>query len=288
MSPYIHDLTPFSADGCWMCVLLAKQANVGVILRRGPTRWWRVTLWDTKRDRFEGGQWFHGRICPEKCDVSPDGKLLVYFAGKWDRRSAAGGYDKTWTAVSRPPYLTALALWPIAETWSGRGIFLDNRTVLVETAGPSLGEKNHPNHPPGPLEVVEYGALGAGDSRRAAVPGSASGWEEGPALRAGMRWPLASKVCGDLMLGREIACEQFCPSRSPCIYTLYRQDGEPIDTFEAHWADWDRQGRLVATAGGRVLAGKFGRDRKLKWRQLAAMNEERPIRMEAPDWAQHW
>ena len=29
---------------------------------------------------------------------------------------------------------------------------------------------------------------------------------------------------------------------------LYRNDGEPLDTFEAHWADWDQQGRLVATA----------------------------------------
>jgi hypothetical protein len=54
--------------------------------------------------------------------------------------------------------------------------------------------------------------------------------------------------------------------------------GDPIDTFEAHWADWDRQGRLVATAGGRVPAGKLTRDRRLKWRQLAAMNDEQPIR----------
>ena len=281
MRPYIHDLTPFFADGCWMFVLLAKYAHVGVILRRGPTQWWRVTLWDTKRDRFEGGQWFRGRIYPEKCDVSPDGKLFIYFAGKWNRRSEAKGYDTTWTAVSRPPYLTALALWPIGDTWGGHGVFVDNRTVLVTTS------RHHPDHPPGPLRVSEYGALEAGDPRRAAVPG-ASGWEEGPAPRAGMRWPLASKVCGDLMLGREIACQQFCPSRTPCIYTLYRSDGEPLDTFEAHWADWDRQGRLVATAGGRVLEGKLTRDRKLKWRQLAAMNEERPIRMEAPGWAQHW
>jgi hypothetical protein len=281
MRPYIHDLTPFFADGCWMFVLLAKQAHVGVILRRGPTEWWRITLWDTKRDRFEGGQWFHGRIYPERCDVSPDGKLFIYFAGKFNQRSADNGYGDTWTAVSRPPYLTALALWPIGGTWGGHGVFVDDRTVLVTAS------RHHPDHPPGPLGVLQYWSLDAGDPRREAVPG-ARGWDDRPAPRAGMRWPLASKVCGDLMLGREIACLQFCPSRSPCIYTLYRSDGEPLDTFEAHWADWDRQGRLVATAGGRVLEGKLTRDRKLKWRQLAAMNEERPIRMEAPDWAQHW
>jgi hypothetical protein len=62
MNKYIKDLTPFFADQCWMQVLLARQPSVGVILRRGPTQWWRVTLWETRRDRFEGGQWFRGRI----------------------------------------------------------------------------------------------------------------------------------------------------------------------------------------------------------------------------------
>ena len=49
----IEDLTPFFADRCWMFVYLARQAHVGVILRRGPTEWWRVTLWDTRSDSFE-------------------------------------------------------------------------------------------------------------------------------------------------------------------------------------------------------------------------------------------
>ena len=57
-----------------MFVLMAKQASVGVILRRGPTRWWHVTLWDTAQDNFDSGQWFRGCIYPEKCDVSRDGK----------------------------------------------------------------------------------------------------------------------------------------------------------------------------------------------------------------------
>jgi hypothetical protein len=93
-----------------MFVLLARNAGAGVILRRGPTDWWRVTLWDTRRDRFERGQWFRGRMYPDKCDLSPDGKLFIYFAGKFRPREEDKGYGRTWTAVSRPPYLTALAL----------------------------------------------------------------------------------------------------------------------------------------------------------------------------------
>ncbi len=130
-----------------MFVLLARQANVGVILRRGPTKWFHVTLWDTQKDAFEGGQWFRGRIYPERCDVSPDGKLFLYFAGKFRQRDVARGYGTTWTAVSRPPYLTALALWPIGDTWGGGGVFLDDRTVLISTSSPSFGARNHPDHP---------------------------------------------------------------------------------------------------------------------------------------------
>jgi hypothetical protein len=297
MRPYIHDLTPFFADGCWMFVLLAKQAHVGVILRRGPTQWWRVTLWDTKRDRFEGGQWFRGRIYPDKCDVSPDGKLLVYFAGKFREREIQRGYRGTWTAVSRPPYLTALALWPVGDTWGGEGVFVDDRTVLV------TAPRHHPDHPPGPLSVLQYHFLEAGDPRREAVPGWRDGWQGTLApTQPNRNYPQFAawkKTCGGLTLEREAKrgsawgvtiYEEYLPqpSRRRSLYTLYGSDGEPIDLFEAHWADWDRQGRLVATVGGRVLAGKLTRDRKLKWRQLAAMNEERPIRMEAPDWAQHW
>lgn len=253
-----------------MVVLLAKQAPVGVILRRGPTRWWHVTLWDTKRDRFESGQWFHGRIFPDRSDVSPDGKLWIYFAGKWTGRAAAGGYKSTWTAVSRPPYLTALALWPIGDTWGGAGAFIDDRTVLVS----HYVLQHHPDHPPGPLRAI----LWTKNSPQA-VTSFDTGWQGGREVR---------KSSGELILGREWPKGHYYPSRTPTPYTLYSRDGEPVALFDAHWSDWDQQGRLVGTVGGRVVAGELTRDKRLVWRQLADFHEEKPARLEAPEWAQSW
>jgi hypothetical protein len=153
MTP-VKDLSPFFNDRCWMCLLLARQAHIGVILRRGPTEWWRTSLWNTKRDAFEGGQWFRGRIYPEKCDVSPNGKLLIYFCGKWKSRNIEAGYGATWTAVSRPPYFTALTLWPMGSTWGGHGAFVDDQTVAV--VGSSGGfPATHPDHPLGPLKQLD-------------------------------------------------------------------------------------------------------------------------------------
>ena len=282
MAAVIEDLTPFFDDRCWMFVLLARQADVGVILRRGPTEWWRVTLWDTRGDVFTGGQWFRGRLYPAKCDVSADGKLLVYFAGKFRQRDVARGYHYTCTAVSRPPYLTALALWPIGDTWGGRGVFLDGQTVLVDTS------KHHPDHPTGPLRVVSRGDLKRGDPRIDVVPCWQSGWREAPKPGTNSRCKEFHKTSGDLTLSREIPLDSIYPSRRRTLYTLYRSDDNPVALFEAHWADWDQHGRLVATVGGRVCAGKLTKQNTLLWRQLTAMNEEQPTRMEAPAWAQRW
>jgi hypothetical protein len=298
MTESIEDLTPFLQDRCWMFVHLARRASVGVILRRGPSEWWRLTLWDTKRDGFEGGQWFRGRMYPDKCDVSPDGKLFIYFAGQFRPRNTAEGYTDTWTAVSRPPYFTALALWPIGDTWGGQGIFLDDQTVLVCTSTYSLGASHHPDHAPGPLHVIEYRDLKEDDTRRAAEPSWLSGWQGVVAHAQPVQdypsYAAWRKTAGGFILEREAehrggtVHHGIYRSRRPSRYSLFRPGGEPVALFDAHWADWDQQGRLVATVGGRVFAGTLTRGRTLLWRQLAAMDEDRPIQMEAPGWAQHW
>lgn len=268
-----------------MFVLPASRADLAVILRRGPTDWWRLTLWDTKTDRFEHGQWFHGRVYPGKCDVSPDGRLLIYFAGQFKPRNLQKGYRDTWTAISRPPYFTALALWPIGDTWGGSGIFLDNTTVLL---GSSLSgwPSHHPDHPPGPLQVLTYGDLAKGDSRRNARPGWLNGWIQEENFHDGTGRKEVRKLSSGLQLAR-YAPLQYAPSRAPVLYTVYNSDGTAMSCFEAHWADWDRRGRLLATAGGHVFSGEMSRT-ELLWDELAAMTDDRPSPLESPAWSRTW
>ncbi|MBV8516144.1 MAG: hypothetical protein JO197_01960 [Acidobacteria bacterium] len=86
--------------------LLARSTARAVVFRRGPSK--RVFLlgWNTANDQFEQGQWLKGRIYERRCDLSPDGQLLLYFAANYQEPYFS------WSAISRPPYLTALALWP--------------------------------------------------------------------------------------------------------------------------------------------------------------------------------
>lgn len=110
-------------------VLLARNSPVGVVLRRGPSDWVQMIRWDTKKDIFTPGQWFHGRIYEHKCDLSPNGELFIYFAKKFTGIRYIEG-KHFWTAISKPPYFTALDIEFQIESWGGGGIFTERREVI--------------------------------------------------------------------------------------------------------------------------------------------------------------
>ncbi|WP_267553060.1 hypothetical protein [Rhizobium rhizogenes] len=105
--------------------ILARDAPTGVIFRRGPSKQVQLIHWDLRDDSFEHGQWLKGRIYERRCDLSPSGRLLVYFAA-----TNRAPY-RSWTAISKPPFFTALALWPKGNAWGGGGLFEDEDTLLL-------------------------------------------------------------------------------------------------------------------------------------------------------------
>ncbi len=117
-------------------VILARKAPVAVVFRRGPSKQVKLIKWNTENDTFEHGQWLKGRIYERRCDLSPSGEKLIYFAANYKPPYYS------WTAVSRPPYLTALALWPKGDAWGGGGHFKTEQTILL-------------NHWPGQMDLAE-------------------------------------------------------------------------------------------------------------------------------------
>ena len=105
--------------------ILARESPRAVIFRRGPTKQVMLAAWDTRTDEIEEGQWLKGRLYERRCDLSPDGKLLIYFGG--NQKPPFG----TWTAISKPPFLTALALWPKGDAWGGGGHFVTRARVRL-------------------------------------------------------------------------------------------------------------------------------------------------------------
>jgi hypothetical protein len=110
-------------------VIPARDEPTAVILRRGPSAWYHVIQWETRRDQFIHGAWFKGRIYEEKCDVSPDGRLFVASIHQGSR--FATEFTDSWTAISRVPWLQALVVWPQGTTYNTGGRFVDNRSLAL-------------------------------------------------------------------------------------------------------------------------------------------------------------
>jgi hypothetical protein len=111
-------------------VILAREAPLAVVIRRGPARQVCTILWDRHTDEFTLGQWLKGRIYEDRCDLSPDGRYFIYFA--YDGR-AHREQGPAWTAVARAPWLKAVALYRKGSTWGGGGLFTGARTYWLDS-----------------------------------------------------------------------------------------------------------------------------------------------------------
>lgn len=128
-----------------LVVLAARDVPVAVVLRRGPTDWARLSLWDTASDEVTHGGWLHARVPWQRCDLSPDGRLFVAFVADHGRAEQPGGEaDRdwrrdTWVAISRPPWWHALALWFNGTTWDYGGFFPDATSCTIQSGDPDVG-----------------------------------------------------------------------------------------------------------------------------------------------------
>lgn len=191
----MKDARPSSA-GVSLKVLFAAGARRAVILRRGPREHYHLIGWDLETDAFERGQWMRGVV--RLSDLSADGTRLLYWAAQYhhprSRPSAAPYYEpapdlvrsrskrrlpryvreqashsepvqqverfSTWTALSKPPYFTALAIWPSMGTWTGGGYFGADGSIHV--AEPSINSIVSAEPPNVPIHAVQSSLMRTG------------------------------------------------------------------------------------------------------------------------------
>ena len=254
-------------------VLFARDAKIGLVIRRGPSKSVCTVLWDRKRDTFELGQWMRGRIYERRSDLSPDGKHFIYFAmnGRWESETKG-----SWTAISSVPYLKAIDLFAKGDDcWEGGGLFLSNHdfwlndrygfhTELKKSSQLRQNSNGHPkNDFGGECLTVYYNRL------------QRDGWVMREKDYHGAT--LFEKSLPESWVLRKLAYAEIeHPTGRGCYWDAHELRQENTNSVLAfpdwEWADFV-DGRLVWAVEGRLMAGRLGQGQIPDQKLLYDFNE---------------
>lgn len=301
--------------------ILAREAPIAVVFRRGPSKLTQQLLWNTETDEITPGQWIAGRVHTKRCDLSPDGKLLVgaytNYSGPAIEVAAVDDRVKYWhrsgwTAVSRPPHFTALALWFMGGSYNGGGIWRGPRILAVNNFAHHWETALRPK-----VGMLQVNKLGLGPSADFPFFGmllAARGWRHRPESLGQNLKPGRPTVAEAIDLNELV--RRFCRSLSRANHPvegvwekafvggllrftqadrqrwdIVEHSGQIAKTFDHPWhgtqlLDVDHRGRLIFSEGGCLYAWEGFPQGKAKL--VADLNGNRFEPIPPPDWATEW
>lgn len=235
-------------------LLPAKSASRVVIIRRKPSKLFHIILWNTKKNTLEAGSWFKGKLYPMRCDVSPDGKWMVYLA--------MGSSGETWNGVCKAPWLKTIAESENMGTWFGGGYWDSEGKLQFNNWKSDKGSLPFPSK----TFQATYGSEDEGVLFPRMLR---DGW-----TRAGDNWGEDRKIEGINTYQVECIGDDgwiFKPSaKHPTLRTKYLGYFEKGRTFQfsideypelldeyVDWAAWDHDGNLVYSRQGIVCLYKI-------------------------------
>ena len=278
--------------------ILARAKPIAVVFRRGPSKQVLLLTWNTATHVVTPGQWFKGRIYERRCDLSPSGERLIYFAAT----NKAPLYS--WTAISRPPYLTALALWKNGSGWGGGGLFIGEDSIELNH-GPLSSVVEDDFTLPSKFRVRPFGSHpGRGeDDPILSTRLIRDGWEHTTAGNAvenkfgsKLWWEFTehsvwSKTKGNWRLeSRLIGMSEKDGPWYVIEHRIFDKAGNlAADLGRSDWADWSISGEALLARDGRLyripINSKTGPSDPIEVADLNAMKFEG---IEAPEDAKTW
>ncbi len=276
--------------------IIAREAGLAVIFRRGPSKHTQQLIWDFATDRVTPGQWITGHVHTRRCDVSPDGRYLVgaftnyrntRYAGP-DLRTHVSWDQQGWTAISRPPYFTALALWFMGGAWNGGGVWASNTVVDLNNMPYQWNEKKPVQSP---VIAHKLNLPGSEDEMIFRIRLLRSGWCEFPQqLR---EFPVRTEQYAGTVYEK-----RFVGGLLRRIYWYLSDEWEAFDEAgktvlrwetkwnSSHWLDVDMRGRVLYSDKGCLWAwADFPNGEST---MIADLNANQFENVVPPKWALEW
>jgi hypothetical protein len=242
-----------------------------------------------------------GRIYERRSDLSPDGDLLACYVA--NNRPPL----YSWVAISRPPYLTALALWPGQGMWGG-GLFGDDwRTLRLNYLSLSQPLTPTDQERPTSLKVSLITPL-VDEEALVSLRLERDGWiirTEGKRIRMKRGSPFQTRFDPPAIRDKAIGAGGFKlrvalhgtgeTNGSPYVETsqiLDHQDHLVLDLGRIDWSDIDHNGDVLYAAHGclyrlrnQEIGSEPGRAAPSMIADLNGLDFESVV---APEWARHW
>jgi hypothetical protein len=223
-------------------------------------------------------------VFPRRSDLSPDGRLLCYFAHK---PGATWEHGEAYVALSKLPWLASLHAFGTCGTWTRGYYFTDDAggdNPELATLPIPYGLRSSP--------VIQF----ATERRR--------GWEESPDspprdprdvwderrnARLQRRQPGGDHLLCVASLGwagGEFGVDQAVDGLRVHYWLERDNDLQPLDHLQ--WADWDRQGHLLAaTREGKLQICQLnGHGQDILFEEDLSGLEPSPG--PPPAWAERW
>jgi hypothetical protein len=229
-------------------------------------------------------------LYPQKCDLSPDGRWLGYSALKYGMTWPAGS---VYEAISRLPWLKALAAWEVGTTYT-RGFHFDTESLSNGLGSPDVGDVS-------PC-LNRYGLTITGAEQFSVE--RRRGWVESPDTPdrdpndawderrdVEMQKPQPGREPHFMLhVDGSFAGHRSSPDwRGPASYSLTdprSQDLLPLS--DVQWADWDSLGRLIVATTGGILEARVIVDGSTRTVFSHDLSGIAPDPTPAPPWAAVW
>jgi len=233
--------------------ILAKEAPVAVVFRRGPSKVFATLGWNLNDDSFFVGQWLKGVINVDASSLSPDGKFLLYEAATY----RSGDWRKEcYTAISYSPYLHALDFYLHNTVESSGGFFISDHVAYLPASQDGL---RYPEN----RHLTKLNLLSSTDRWKLTEHSNRfghyfvhgllnSGWSEHLNADRSISWrkPLSNGLILEKYPVRNEASARNQANR------IIDSGGEPVlggDSWE--WADYDSpRKRIVFASAGKMFA----------------------------------